>query len=88
MNIGISNRGLVDFTNVERIDYLKKILRLEMLNEIKENTLANFKELNANYKFLQNKLSEYPLNDELAKSINECKEKTLSINANSELAKK
>ena len=27
------------------------------------------------------------LNDELAKSINECKEKTLSINANSELAK-
>lgn len=87
MNIGISNRGLVDFTNVERIDYLKKILRLEILNEIKENTLANFKELNANYKFLQNKLSEYPLNDELAKSINECKEKTLSINANSELAK-
>lgn len=86
MNIGISNRGLVDFTNTERIEYLKKILRLDILNEIKENTLSNFKDLNANYKFLQNKLSEYPLNDVITKEINECKEKTLNITANQEIA--
>lgn len=79
LNIGVSNKGLVDRTNVERIEYLKKILKLDVLDNIKNNVLDNLKERNANLKYIKNKLSEFsPLKD-INNQKNKLKEVSIDI---------
>ena len=79
LNIGVSNKGLVDRTNVERIEYLKKILKLDVLDNIKNNVLDNLKERNANLKYIKNKLSEFsPLKD-INNQMNKLKEVSIDI---------
>ena len=79
LNIGVSNKGLVDRTNVERIEYLKKILKLDVLDDIKNNVLDNLKERNANLKYIKNKLSEFsPLKD-INNQKNKLKEVSIDI---------
>lgn len=36
LNIGIDNKGLVGYTNTEKLEYLKKILKMDILTEIKK----------------------------------------------------
>ena len=79
LNIGVSNKGLVDGTNVERIEYLKKILKLDILDNIKNNVLDNLKERNANLKYIKNKLSEFSPLAEINNQRNKLKEVSIDI---------
>ena len=79
LNIGVSNKGLVDGTNVERIEYLKKILKLDTLDIIKSNVLENLKERNANLKYIKNKLSEFAPLKEINNQKNRLKEVSIDI---------
>lgn len=79
LNIGVSNKGLVDGTNVERIEYLKKILKLDTLDIIKSNVLENLKERNANLKYIKNKLSEFAPLKEINSQKNRLKEVSIDI---------
>lgn len=36
LNIGIENKGIVNYTNSERLEYLKKILKMDILTEVKK----------------------------------------------------
>lgn len=92
LNIGVSNKSLVDFTNADRIEYLKKILKLESLNTIKETILEKLKEASNNYKYVQNKLSKYIPMEKMIEEIKRLEHETLTINndinfKNSELKK-
>ncbi len=79
LNIGIENRGIVQYTNTERIEYLKKILKMEVLNTIKENVLNNLKEKNSNLKYIKTKLEDFvPLKD-AHKKIQECQNLSKTI---------
>lgn len=81
LNIGIENRGIVDGTNIDRIEYFKKILKLEVLNSIKENVLANLKDSKANFKYVENKIKEYsPIKDMVA-DMEKAKSDTMLINS-------
>lgn len=79
LNIGVSNKGLVDGTNVERIEYLKKILKLDTLDIIKSNVLENLRERNANLKYIKNKLSEFAPLKEINNQKNRLKEVSIDI---------
>lgn len=92
LNIGVENRGMIDFTNMDKIEYLKKILKMEILNELKKNVLENINSTNAQCKFLQGKLAEFLPVERMAEEIKSMKSRTLEITAeieykNTELAK-
>jgi hypothetical protein len=59
LNIGIENKGIIDMTNTNRLDYLKKVFDMDILTTIKDNTLNTFNESSSKIKFIQNKLNEY-----------------------------
>lgn len=92
LNIGVSNKGIIEGTNIDRIEYLKKILKLDILDEIKSNVLDNIKEKNANYKYIKTKLEEFIPIDEMRKRVSEIKNESIKIDTainikNSELSK-
>lgn len=88
LNIGVSNKGIVEGTNVERVEYLKKILKLEVLNSIKDNVLNNIKESNGSLKYIKNKLEGFTPLQEMVKEMKEIKDKTLSLESNLSLKEK
>lgn len=75
LNIGIENKGIVNYTNSERLEYLKKILKMDILSEVKENVSNKFTSNSNNLKFISNKLKDtisiQLLNDEKKKLENE-----------------
>ncbi len=56
LNIGIDNKGLVGYTNTEKLEYLKKILKMDILTEIKNNVNNKFTYNNSTLKFISEKL--------------------------------
>ena len=58
LNIGIENKGIVNYTNSERLEYLKKILKMDILSEVKENISNKYTSNNNNLKFISNKLKD------------------------------
>jgi len=58
LNIGIENKGIVNYTNSERLEYLKKILKMDILTEVKENVSNKFTSNSNNLKFISNKLKD------------------------------
>ena len=75
LNIGIENKGIVNYTNSERLEYLKKILKMDILTEVKENVSNKFTSNSNNLKFISNKLKDtisiQLLNDDKKKLENE-----------------
>lgn len=82
LNIGVSNKGIIDGTNIDRVEYLKKILRLDDLDNIKNNILDQIKEKNGSYKFIKSKLEEFLPIDTLKKRVIDIKNKSKEIDLN------
>ena len=82
LNIGVSNKGIIDGTNIDRVEYLKKILRLNDLDNIKNNILDQIKEKNGSYKFIKSKLEEFLPIDTLKKKVVDIKNKSKEIDLN------
>ena len=82
LNIGVSNKGIIDGTNIDRVEYLKKILRLNDLDNIKNNILDQIKEKNGSYKFIKSKLEEFLPIDTLKKKVIDIKNKSKEIDLN------
>lgn len=76
LNIGIENKGIIDMTNTNRLEYLKKVFDMDILTTIKDNTLNTFNESSSKIKFIQNKLNEF---DNLEIMSNIAKENKSSI---------
>ena len=73
LNIGIENRGIIDMTNTNRLEYLKKVFNMDILTEVKENVLDKFNTSSNKIKFINNKLEEYPSLDTLNLTIKDFK---------------
>lgn len=82
LNIGVSNKGIIDGTNIDRVEYLKKILRLNDLDNIKNNILDQIKEKNGSYKFIKSKLEEFLPIDTLKKKVVDIKNNSKEIDLN------
>lgn len=80
LNIGVSNKGIVDGTNIDRVEYLKKILKLNELDDIKSYILDNIKEKNGSFKFIKSKLEEFLPYKELKDKISNIKLNSKEIN--------
>ena len=64
-NIGSHNRGIIDYTNQQRLDYLKKVFNLEVLTELKKKVNENYNMLNGSLKYVENDISKLTNLDEL-----------------------
>ena len=73
LNIGIENKGIIDMTNTNRLEYLKKIFDMDILGVIKENTLTKLNDSNGKIKFITNKLKEYESIESMYNKVNEYK---------------
>lgn len=69
LNIGSHNRGMIDMTNNERLEYLKKITKEDILSKIKENVNSKYTEYNANGKYISNEISKIGDLDELIRRM-------------------
>lgn len=69
LNIGSHNRGMIDMTNNERLEYLKKITKEDILTKIKENVNSKYTEYNANGKYISNEISKIGDMDELIRRM-------------------
>ena len=58
LNIGSHNKGIIDQTNANRLDYLKKVTNQDMLTIIKENVNNNFTQYSNNKKYISNEISK------------------------------
>ena len=74
LNIGIENKGIVDLTTTNRLEYIKKILSMDILSLIKDNTLSALNDSNT-------KLTEFGNAELIAKRITEIKNEKNSISA-------
>lgn len=73
LNIGVENKGIIDMTNTNRLEYLKKIFNMEALTIIKENTLNKFNDSNGKIKFINTKLNDFPTLEEIYSKFNNYK---------------
>ena len=81
LNIGIENKGIVDLTTTNRLEYIKKILSMDILSLIKDNTLAALNDSNGKTKYINTKLTEFGNAQLIAKRITEIKNEKNSISA-------
>lgn len=73
LNVGVNNKGIVESTNNDRIEYMKKLLKINKLNEMKENVLAKISEYNGSLKFVKAKLADFTSINDLVNNINDNK---------------
>ena len=73
LNIGVENKGIIDMTNTNRLEYLKKIFNMEALTIIKENILNKFNDSNGKIKFINTKLNDFPTLEEIYSKFNNYK---------------
>lgn len=85
LNIGIENKGIVDLTTTNRLEYIKKILSMDILSKIKENTLSALNDSNGKTKYINTKLSEYGNAEITAKRITEIRNEKKMIDENIKL---
>lgn len=81
LNIGIENKGIVDLTTTNRLEYIKKILSMDVLSLIKDNTLSALNDSNGKTKYINTKLTEFGNAQLIAKRITEIKNEKNSISA-------
>lgn len=81
LNIGIENKGIVDLTTTNRLEYIKKILSMDILSLIKDNTLSALNDSNGKTKYINTKLTEFGNAELIAKRITEIKNEKNSISA-------
>lgn len=81
LNIGIENKGIVDLTTTNRLEYIKKILSMDILSLIKDNTLSALNDSNGKTKYINTKLTEFGNAQLIAKRITEIKNEKNSISA-------
>lgn len=81
LNIGIENKGIVDLTTTNRLEYIKKILSMDILSLIKDNTLSALNDSNGKTKYINTKLTEFGNTQLIAKRITEIKNEKNSISA-------
>lgn len=81
LNIGIENKGIVDLTTTNRLEYIKKILSMDILTLIKDNTLSALNDSNGKTKYINTKLTEFGNAQLIAKRITEIKNEKNSISA-------
>lgn len=81
LNIGIENKGIVDLTTTNRLEYIKKILSMDILTLIKDNTLSALNDSNGKTKYINTKLTEFGNTQLIAKRITEIKNEKNSISA-------
>lgn len=79
LNIGIENKGIVDLTTTNRLEYIKKILSMDILSLIKDNTLSALNDSNGKTKYINTKLTEFGNAQLIAKRITEIKNEKNSI---------
>lgn len=58
LNIGSHNKGIIDQTTANRLDYLKKVTNQDMLTALKENVNNNFTQYTNNKKYISNEISK------------------------------
>ena len=58
LNIGSHNKGIIDQTTANRLDYLKKVTNQDMLTALKENVNNNFTQYSNNKKYISNEISK------------------------------
>ena len=68
-NIGSHNRGIIEQTNANRLEYLKKVTREEVLTELKNKVNENFTEYSANSKYISNELGKFDSAEEIVRKI-------------------
>lgn len=82
LNIGIENKGIVDLTTTNRLEYIKKILSMDILSLIKDNTLTALNDSNGKIKYINTKLSDFNNAEILAKRVTEIKNEKKLIDEN------
>lgn len=85
LNIGIENKGIVDLTTTNRLEYIKKILSMDILSLIKDNTLTALNDSNGKIKYINTKLSDFNNAEILAKRVTEIKNEKKLIDENKKL---
>ena len=58
LNIGSHNKGLIEQTTAERLDYLKKVTNQDVLTVLKDNVNNNFTQYSNNGKYISNEISK------------------------------
>lgn len=58
LNIGSHNKGLIEQTTAERLDYLKKVTNQDVLTVLKDNVNNNFSQYSNNGKYISNEISK------------------------------
>lgn len=92
LNIGSHNRGIIEKTNANRLEYLKKVTNQDTLTVLKDNVNTNYTQYNANSNYIKNELSKYEDVTELARRMKLLKSESIEVttdkeNLNKELLK-
>ena len=80
-NIGSHNRGIIEQTNANRLEYLKKVTREEVLTELKNKVNENFTEYSANSKYISNELGKFDSAEEIVRKIKLLDSESLKLGA-------
>lgn len=78
-NIGSHNRGLIELTNSNRLEYLKKVTNSETLTILKENANTNFTSLVANGKYISSELEKYEPLEEMKRKVKLLESESLKL---------
>ena len=69
LNIGSHNRGLIEQTNANRLEYLKKVTKEDVLSTVKDSVNNKFTEFTTNGKYITNEISKLGQKEEIERKI-------------------
>lgn len=69
LNIGSHNKGIIDQTTANRLDYLKKVTNQDVLTILKDNVNNNFTQYSNNKKYISNEISKLGDVDDMVRRI-------------------
>lgn len=92
LNIGSHNKGIIDQTTANRLDYLKKVTNQDVLTILKDNVNNNFTQYSNNKKYISNEISKLGDVDDMVRRIKILQNESLVLtkdrdNLNKELAR-
>ena len=92
LNIGSHNKGIIDQTTANRLDYLKKVTNQDVLTILKDNVNNNFTQYSNNKKYISNEISKLGDVNDMVRRIKILQNESLVLtkdrdNLNKELAR-
>lgn len=79
LNIGSHNKGLIEQTTSERLDYLKKVTNQDVLTVLKDNVNNNFSQYSSNSKYIANEISKMGDIDDMKRRMSLLQSKSIEL---------